>query len=75
MVDVWLDERGRRERKTELGKYRNCQEQLIQDKNKMVPEQEIILLNRKDDPPPVGAPISDDEISDDDSFFWISTQT
>ena len=34
----------------------------------MVPEQEIILLNRKDDPPPVGAPISDDEISDDDSF-------
>ena len=34
----------------------------------MVPEQDIILLNRKGDPPPVGAPISDDEMSDDDSF-------
>ena len=34
----------------------------------MVSEQEIILLNRKDDAPPVGTPISDDEMSDDDSF-------
>ena len=67
LVDVWIDERGHRERKTELGKQRNCQEQLIRDKNKMVPEQEIIPLNRKDDPPPLGAPISDDEMSDDDS--------
>ena len=68
LVDVWIDERGRRERKTELGKQRNRQEQTIRDKNKMVPEQEIIPLNRKDDPPPLGAPISDDEMSDDDFF-------
>ena len=25
LTDVWLNERGRRERKTELGKQRNCQ--------------------------------------------------
>ena len=68
MADVWLDERGRRERKTEPGKQRNRQEQLIQEKNKIFPEQEIIPLNIKDNLPPVGAPISDDEISDDDSF-------
>ena len=29
LADVWLDERRRRERKTELGKQRNRQEQLI----------------------------------------------
>ena len=34
----------------------------------MVPEQEIIPLNRKDGPPPAGAPISDDEMSNDDYF-------
>ena len=34
----------------------------------MVPEQEIIPLNRKDYPPPLGAPISNDEMSDDDFF-------
>ena len=68
MADVWLNERGRRERKTVLGKQRNSQEQLIREKNKMVSEQGIIPLNRKDNPPPVGAPTSDDEMSDDDSF-------
>ena len=40
----------------------------------MVPEQDIIPLNRKDDPPPLGAPISDDEMSDDD-FFARSPHT
>ena len=34
----------------------------------IVTEQEIIPLNRKDDPPPLVAPISDDEMSDDDYF-------
>ena len=29
LADFWLDERGRREYKTELGKQRNRQEQLI----------------------------------------------
>ena len=54
--------------KHKFGKQRNRQEQLIREKKNMVPEQEIIPLNRKDDTPPVGAPISDDETCDDDSF-------
>ena len=34
----------------------------------IVTKQDIIPLNRKDDPPPLVAPISDDEMSDDDYF-------
>ena len=66
--DVWLDEHVCRERKTELGKKRDHQEQLILEKKKMVSYQDIIPLNRKDDLPPGGAPISDDEMSDDGYF-------
>ena len=55
-------------RKKELGKQRQRQEQKIRERNKSVPEPEIIPHNNKNGPPPTGAPISDDDISDDDSF-------
>ena len=44
----------------------------MQAKNNSVPNQPIILLNPKDDLPPDGAPISDDDISECDSFFEIT---
>ena len=68
LADVWLDEPGRRERRQQLGRQRQRQEQRIREKNNSVPEQPIIPLNEKDVPPLFGAPISDDDSSDDDSF-------
>ena len=68
MSDVWLDERGRCQWKEELGKQRNRQEQQIRERNKSVPEPEIIPHNIKNDTPPIGVPISDDDSSDDDYF-------
>ena len=72
MFDVWINESGRCERKEELAKKRNRQEQQIREKNKSVTEPEIIPLNTKNDPPPTSAPISDDDSSDDDSFVESS---
>ena len=66
--DVWFDERGRCEQKEELGKQRNRQEQEICERNMSVPETEIISHYTKNDPPPTGAPISDVDSTDDDSF-------
>ena len=56
-----------------MGKQQQRQERRIQQKNRFVPvpEQETIPLNTKDDPPPFGAPISDDESSDCDSFVKL----
>ena len=53
---------------------RKRQERRIQDKNRYapVPEQEIIPHKTKDDPPPFGAPISDDESSNCDSFVELT---
>ena len=56
-----------------MGNQYQRQEQRIQDNNRFVPvpKQETIPLNTKDDPPPFGAPISDDESSDCDSFVEL----
>ena len=68
LADVCIDNRGRQELKEQLGKQQHCQEQHIRERNNYVPEPYIIPLHTKDDPPPIGAPISDYESSDDDSF-------
>ena len=68
MSYAWIYDRGRRERKEELGKQRNRQEQLIGKSKKSITDPEIIPLNNKNDLTPTGAPISDDDSSDDDSF-------
>ena len=73
MSDVWLDDPGRQEQKEQLGDQLQHQYRRVREKNRYVPvpEQEIIPLNTKDDPPPCGAPISDDESSDCDSFVEL----
>ena len=68
LAENFLDERGRRERKEQLGKQGHHQEQCIRDRNKYVPEPEIIPLITKDDTPPIGPSIYDNESSDDYSF-------
>ena len=73
LADVWLDDPGCWERKEQLGKQWQHQERRIREKNRYVPvtEKEITPLNNKDYTPPFGAPISDDESSNCDSFVEI----
>ena len=63
--DVWLDERGRHDRKQELERQRKRIEDRLRERNQSILE--IITLNTKDDDyfSPRGAPISDDELSVD----------
>ena len=69
--DVWLDERGRRERKAELEHQRRRNDDCLRERNRSIPD--IIPLGAKDDDRvPEGAHISDDEESVDSSVGPLS---